>query len=602
MSDAPTPAEIAGRIMDLLYESAPRAISIRTVAEGIGVDRKTAAKYLELLAQSGDVGMQRFGQKKLYRPARRISLPDIFDRLHHAIVVLDGDLQVCLVNQRFLDVLGVPPSRDLVGAPLLDLDLPIFVEPTVRQNLELIQQGRQFLPEMQLIEGRGDRIFLVGFEPLESPFGPPDIVVSLQDITALRKAEGDLRRSERKIATLFESVPGGIIVFSADGAILDANRASLRVLGLQTLADLRNASVFDLACYRDRLPILIREGQTTETELVCDFDRLRQERGIRSKKSGRAYFEIVFAPIRQEHSRSPAEFAILFKDITAKKRAETELRERLEGISSNLPGIVYQFYARDTGEWGVYYVDERSEDLYALPIQPLRDWFQRFTDCIAPEDRERWNESIRDVIRRVAPWQFEGRFIRPNGDEMYIRGISHPIRMKHETVWNGIFLDITDRRLAEDSLRVSRYLETRYRSFFEDACNGVLIYTPVDGGRDYIITDVNKATADLLRMERSDLVGRRLFEEFPDLPDPDIRDMLFRVLTTERPEVVPPLRYRDRDDFPWISHYVFKLPSGELASFMIDVSEVLEASDERQRTADDGDAWWRHVRPGDSPA
>ena len=63
--------------------------------------------------------------------------------------------------------------------------------------------------------------------------------------------------------------------------------------------------------------------------------------------------------------------------------------------------------------------------------------------------------------------------------------------------------------------------------------------------------------------------------------------MLLRVLTTERPEVVPPLRYRDRDDFPWISHYVFKLPSGELASFMIDVSEVLEDLARLPSAADD---------------
>ena len=113
------------------------------------------------------------------------------------------------------------------------------------------------------------------------------------------------------------------------------------------------------------------------------------------------------------------------------------------------------------------------------------------------------------------------------------------------------------------------------------------------GGRDFLITDVNKATADLLRMERADLVGKRLFEEFPDLPDPEIGEMLRRVHATERPEVVPPLRYRDRDDSPWISHYVFKLPSGELASFMIDVSEVLGEAGGPEDLAEDAAACWQ---------
>ena len=275
-----------------------------------------------------------------------------------------------------------------------------------------------------------------------------------------------------------------------------------------------------------------------------------------------AYFEVVFAPIPPDHGGRPNEFAILFKDITAKKRAEKELKERLEGISHNLPGIVYQFYARDSGEWGVYYVDERAEEIYGLSPEPLKDWFQRYTACIAPEDQDRWHESIWDVIHRVAPWHFEGRFLKPTGEEMFIRGISQPIRLKDETVWNGIFLDITDRKRAEEALTASHFMETRYRSFFEDTCNGVLIYEPVAGGRDYLITDVNKASADLLREERAGLIGKRLFEVFPDIATPEIRATLRRVLTTGRPEVARPVRYRNRDDFPWISRYIFRLPSG----------------------------------------
>ncbi len=585
--DATSYQETCDRILDLLRQHAPRGIPIMTIARDLEIDRRTAARYLDLLAQSGDVSMERFGQKKLYRRTRRLPLPEIFANTPNALVILDTDLLVSMANASLFATLGINPSHTLEGAPIFDLDLPVFSDPTVRQNVERIRRSEAYQEKMQLTDERTNRVYLVDFAPIVSPAAGLEILVSVHDITALRKAETDLKDSEKKMATLFESVPGGIILFSADGTVLNANHAALRVLGVRSATDLKDASVFDIACYRDRLPSLIRDGRATETELACDFDRLRQERGIPSTKCGIAYFEVVFTPILPDSGGPPTEYAILFKDITAKKRAEKELRERLEGISSNLPGIAYQFYARDSGEWGVYHVDERSTGVYGLSPQPLHTWFQRFSACIAPEDRERWAESIRDAIRRTVPWNFEGRFLRPTGGEMFIQGISHPVRLKNETVWNGIFLDITDRKRTEEALRVSNFLETRYRSFFEDTCNGVLIYQPVNGGRDYLITDVNRVTADLLRMDREELIGRRLFEEFPELPDPDIRDMLLRVLTTERPEVVPPLRYRDRDDFPWISHYVFKLPSGELASFMIDVSEVLEDLARLPSAADD---------------
>ena len=155
--DSTTHQEMFGRIVDLLQQYAPRGVPILTVAQGLGIDRKTAAKYLELLAQSGDVSMQRFGQKKLYRPSRRVPLHEVFDRLRDAILILDEDLQIRMVNASFLATLGIHPGRNLVGAPLFELDLPIFTEPAVRENIERIQQSQPYTAEMQLVRGRGGR-------------------------------------------------------------------------------------------------------------------------------------------------------------------------------------------------------------------------------------------------------------------------------------------------------------------------------------------------------------------------------------------------------------------------------------------------------------
>ncbi|ACL16741.1 PAS domain S-box protein [Methanosphaerula palustris] len=577
--DATTYQEMRDRILGLLQQHVPRAVPIQTIARELEIDRRTAAKYLDFLALSGDVSMERFGPKKLYRPSKRLPLLEIVNHLPVALVILDADLQVNMVNASFVATLGLHPGHTLVGAPLFDLNLPFFSDPAVQRNIERIRRSEIYLDKMQMMDERTDRVFLAAFAPIVSPTAGEGIMVSLQDITAVKNAETDLKDSEKKMATLFESVPSGIILFAADGAILNANHASLQVLGLRTPADMRITSIFDIACYRTKLELLIREGRATETELACDFERLRREQGIQSTKSGIAYFDVAFTPVLHDSRGAAKEFAILFKDITAKRRAEKELKERLAGVSSNLPGIIYQFYARDTGEWGIYYVDARSADIFGLNPWPVRDWFQRFSACIAPEDRDWWDESTHETVHRRVPWDFEGKFLKPSGGEIYFRGISQPVRLEHETVWNGIFLDITDRKMAEEALQQSHFLETRYRSFFEDTCNGILIYEPVDEGRDYLITDANRVTANLLRTNRADLVGKRLFEEFPDLSTPEIHALLLRILTTERPEAVAPLRYRERDDFPLISHYVFKLPSGELASFMIDVSEVLEGAE-----------------------
>ncbi|MFH0968635.1 MAG: PAS domain S-box protein, partial [Methanobacteriota archaeon] len=673
------------QIREYLQEQYPVAISISRLSRDLGMNRGSVSKYLEVLLTQGHVVMKPYGKAKLYTSSQKIPFDDLFDYLSDAIVILDADLHILMVNKSFIKTFDIKKDRNIIGTSFNKLNITLFNDSTVQGNIDRIIQSKTYINEMLLIEQIKDRIFLTEFVPTILPSlsftGKPGIMISFRDITNWKKTEDELKKSERKIRTLFEEVPSGIFLFQADGTILNANRASLEILGLARFTDIAHINLYDIMCSRESIERLIEEGKNAEITLTCNFDRLKQTSLTGTNKNGIAYFQVVFAPVTDRQWNSPNQFFILFLDITAQKRAEKELKERFRGITSNLPGIAYQFYARDNGEWGVYYVDERSEILYGLPQNPQDTWFARFTNCIADEDKRRWDESIKDVITRVASWDFEGTFIRPDGERMYIRGISQPIRLKNETIWNGIFLDITDRRKAEEELRKSeqrfrgiasnlpgivyqfyahdsgecgmyfvdersqeiygitpdpldtwldrygtciaqpdqkrwhdsiddvirrtapwefegkfitytqeeRYIrvisepirladetlwnglilditdymvaekalhaslfnEIRYHSFFENTCNGVLIYEPIDGGTEYILKDVNKATANLLRMDKEDLIGKKLFEEFPDLPNPEIRDLLTRVLTTEKPEFVAPLKYRRRDDFPW---------------------------------------------------
>ena len=433
------------KIIDLLEERSPQGLSISAIARELGMNRASVSKYLDILQSSGDVSMQRFGRSKIYTPAQRVPLSELFDRLSNAIVILDADLHVLMVNTSFIKTLGIHRERNIIGASLFDLNLRIFSDPAIRRNVERIQHSGTYLTEMHHIEDTTNHIYLIEFAPTVSHVGRPGIMISLRDITAWKNAEAALKNSEKKIRTIFETVPSGIILFTGEGTILNANRASLEILGLRSFQELMSGNIFAISCYKGKVTELIRQGKVAETELACDFDRLREEHEIPSIRSGIAYFDVVFTPINLDGGGGLHEYAILFRDVTTERLARKELA----------------------------------------------------------------------------------------------------------------------------------FKETRYRSFFENTCNGVLIYEPIDGGREYIFKDINRATEKILRMKKGSLIGRKLFEVFPDLPDPDVRDALIRVLRTEKPEFLPPLQYKKGRDSPWIWHYIFKLPSGEIASFMIDVSAAV---------------------------
>lgn len=135
-----------------------------------------------------------------------------------------------------------------------------------------------------------------------------------------------------------------------------------------------------------------------------------------------------------------------------------------------------------------------------------------------------------------------------------------------------LFMDVTTERMTKKKLKFN---ESRYHSFFNGACTGVLIYQPDDNGDDFIIKDVNNALEIMLQEKKEDLIGKKLFEEFPDLPINGVREILNRVDKTEIPEVGPPIKHNKNEKSPWHTHFIFKLPTGEIASYVIDVSKEL---------------------------
>jgi len=169
------------------------------------------------------------------------------------------------------------------------------------------------------------------------------------------------------------------------------------------------------------------------------------------------------------------------QDITNRRETEEALRRseaQLRGIAQNLPGMVFQFYARPNGEFGLYYVSDRSVDFLGLDNRRLDGLFERFVDAIVPEDRDRLIASTRAAVAAASPWEFEGRYRKPNGEEIHLRGVSLPRSVDGELVFDGLILDITARKRAEAALE-------RERLFADAVLNSVpgLLYLYDDSGR-----------------------------------------------------------------------------------------------------------------------
>lgn len=436
------------RIKEFLQDKSPSRMSISAISRELGMRRSSVSKYLDMLQLTGDVTMIPFGKSKQYTVSRRVPYNALIDISPNGILVLDASGRVDMVNKKFATDFEIDNVNKIIGSNIFDLKLKMFSDPSIQKNIRRLIAGSLYIKEMQYIEEKANRVYYIKFLPTVSNQGSQHLMINVEDITSQVQKDEAFSILDKRLRTIFDEVPSGILFFRADGTILNANPASLKLFGLTKLQDLLSISLFDFICTKDKFTSLIKEGKVNDVDVGCDFDVLKNVKMIPTAKSGISYFNVVFTPITTRDSDyNLREYAIMLKDITAEKMVEKELR----------------------------------------------------------------------------------------------------------------------------------FKESRYRSFFENTCNGMLIYQPIDRGEDYIIKDINRATEIILGIKKQDIIGNRIFTMFPDLLNFGVRELLKRIYFTDIPEVVPPLQYVIGEDQPWCSHYVFKLPSGEIASFMIDVSDEMKA-------------------------
>jgi PAS domain S-box-containing protein len=388
---------------------------------------------------------------------------NILDNVQEAYVRLDGAFRFTFIN-RAAEVFFGAPRSDLIGKTPWEAH-PETAETPLEEGL------RRALTERTTVR------FENSFGPLQrwcAIVATPDpnggIVIHFADIA-------DRKSAERDYPDIFEGSVEGIYRISTGGKGMAADPALAKMLRYESPQELVTA-IYDSA----------HQVWVSPDERLR-FTRLLEERGVVAGyecqlrcKDGATIWVSLNGRKACGPEGETRYYEGFVEDITERKWKEAELRQseaRFRGLASNLPGFVYQFYAKDSGEWGLYFVDQRSVDGFGLSVQPLDTCFERFVACIAPEDKERFIDSIRQSIQSATDWQFEGRFIKPDGQEMYFRALSRARRAQAETVYDGIVLDVTDWTRAEMGLANS---EERYRGLANNLPGFVYQFYSRDNG------------------------------------------------------------------------------------------------------------------------
>jgi diguanylate cyclase (GGDEF)-like protein/PAS domain S-box-containing protein len=161
-------------------------------------------------------------------------------------------------------------------------------------------------------------------------------------------------------------------------------------------------------------------------------------------------------------------------------------------------------------------------------------------------------------------------FWRKDGSSVPVEYWSHPIARDGQIVGAiATFVDITERKRAEDALRES---ESKMREIVENAPFGAHLYELMEDDR-LVFVGANHAADNILGLSNQQFIGKTIEEAFPPLRESDIPDAYRSVAATGRHYEAEQIAYSDGKIRSIFEVHAFQTGKNRMAAFFSDITE-----------------------------
>jgi PAS domain S-box-containing protein len=488
--------------------------------------------------------------EELYRVA--------FESAPMGMLVTDPELQVVRVNHALIQMLGY--SKDeLLASTFWSHTHPADIEPN-RTYIERTLAGeidRYSLEKRYLHrDGHVVCVHLTGLLVRDATGCPLYFISQIQDITERKAAEAELVAIHQRSRQVLERITDGFYGLDRDWRFTYINDAAENILGRQ-LEELLGKNIWEEFPPALETPLYrayhqaMTEGHPVSIELYGPpFDGLYE---------GQIY-------------PSPDGLPVFFRDITERKRLIEELRiseAKYRTLVEQLPGAVY-----------LLAVDEKQTPLYFSPYikeltgetpEEATAFRGHWLDLVHPEDCEHVaaEDARHGEMREL--FRAEYRHRRMDGSYVWVRDECVPVYDGDTVIaWQGVMLDITDRREAEEA-------QAHLAAIVESA-EDAIISSALDG----TITSWNRGAEQLFGYTASEIIGRRFDLLLPADQDELLLEQRIAAVRSGQP-VAPFETTRRRKDATNVDVMISLSPVWDRNGTVVGASSITRDITERKR-------------------
>lgn len=371
--------------------------------------------------------------------------------------VAGPDLVYEFANEEYRQNVG---GRELIGRPLHEA-LPELAPDRLEAVRRVAQTGRPVVGRESEVwirrQGHAPEQMFVDFtyQPVRDAAGDvagvllygSDVTCHVRDRRRLEEMAKRVTATEGRYRTLFETLPQGVVLYNADGSVLDANPAVSEILGLTheeigtwPFAAVRRAVHEDgSACPPDEFPVSValRTG-----EIVAD-----QVIGVPHGRTGEPrWLRVTAVPDAGDEQGRPKCVYAMFADITEQRRAEARLREggRLLGRlrEANVLGVAV------ASEAGVHEANDAYLDIIGSSREDLESGGISWRAITPPEWAVSDDDAVSQLRRTGVCRLFEKEYLHRDGHRVPVL-IGSAVIDRHPLRWVAFVVDLTARQRAE---------------------------------------------------------------------------------------------------------------------------------------------------------
>ncbi|HNB54044.1 MAG TPA: PAS domain S-box protein, partial [Anaerolineales bacterium] len=381
---------------------------------------------------------------------------------------------------------------------IFDLDVQETAEETRRHIQQVVEKGKSDFETLQRTKQGEIRNVHVTAQIVDI-LGQKVYYCTWRDITERKRTEEARRETDERYHLLFKSMVQGVVFQNGEGQIVQANPAAERILGL-SIEQMQGRTSADPqwhAIHEDGSPfpgedhpamVALRTGQRVHNVVM----------GVFNPSSGVYHWLNINAmPRFLNGGEKPYQVYTTFEDITERKKVEDQLRESeakyrdlINGMNDSVWVIDHDMSILDVNHAATVILGYTREEFLRMKVPDV-------DEALKPEHIQMLIDTL--TVDKVQV--FETRHKTREGKLIPVEISSSLISYQGRTVIMSIARDITERKRAEDALRIS---EARFVTVFRSSPNAIGIARLTDNA----LIDVNSAWEQVTGWSREEALGK----------------------------------------------------------------------------------------------